>query len=101
MKKESTLKTISVPKILTDESGEIRPLTEEDFKWAVSKKQLDSARKQTTIRLKQSTILYFQALSNQVGIPYQTLINLFLDNCAKEKLVPEIVWESAQNKSGV
>ena len=93
MKKQYTLKTISEPKALTDENDEIRSLTEEDMKWAISKKQLDSARKQTTIRLKQSTIVYFQALSNQVGIPYQTLINLFLDNCAKQRLVPEIVWK--------
>lgn len=93
MKKQYTLKNISKPKPITDENDEIRELTEGDFEWAVTKAEFDSARKQTTIRLKKSTIIYFQALSNKLGIPYQTLINLYLDNCASQRLVPEIVWE--------
>lgn len=71
---------------------DIPALTSEDLKWAVKKADLDKAKRQTTIRLKTSTIYYFQALSQQTGIPYQTLINMYLDDCAAKKRVIEINW---------
>ena len=38
--------------------------------------------KQITIRLDQDSIGYFKGISEQVGIPYQSLINLYLRDCA-------------------
>ena len=32
-----------------------------------------------------STVEYFKAMSSESGIPYQVLINLYLDECVKEK----------------
>ena len=32
-----------------------------------------------------NTIEYFKELSAETGIPYQVLINLYLDECVKEK----------------
>jgi hypothetical protein len=37
---------------------------------------------------------YFKGLSTQNGIPYQSLINLFLRECAQEKKKPLIRWRA-------
>ncbi len=39
-------------------------------------------KRQVTIRLDQRTIEYFKTISRECGIPYQTLINLYLRDCA-------------------
>lgn len=39
-------------------------------------------KKQVTIRLDMATITYFKQLATQTGISYQTLINLYLRDCA-------------------
>jgi len=39
-------------------------------------------KKQVTIRLDIATIRYFKRLSGQTGVSYQTLINLYLRDCA-------------------
>ena len=53
-------------------------------------------RKQTkipaTIRLDAATVDYFKALSEEANLPYQTLINSYLTDCAKRKLKPQIAW---------
>ena len=40
--------------------------------------------KQITIRLDEDSIGYFKEISDQVGIPYQSLINLYLRDCAAQ-----------------
>ena len=64
-----------------------------DFGKAISYKSFRESKKQTTIRLKPSTIYYFQLLSEQTGIPYQTLINLYLDDCAVNERKINIKWD--------
>ena len=49
-------------------------------------------KKQITINIDNETIEYFKALSEQNGIPYQTLINLYLTDCAVNKKKPQISW---------
>ena len=49
-------------------------------------------KKQITINIDNDTITYFKALSEQTGIPYQTLINLYLTDCAKNHKEPKIAW---------
>ena len=39
-------------------------------------------KKQVTIRLDEDTLAYFRSLSDETAIPYQTLINLYLRDCA-------------------
>ena len=34
------------------------------------------------MRLDQDTVAYFKAIAGEIGIPYQTLINLYLRDCA-------------------
>ncbi len=50
-------------------------------------------KKPITINLNQSTIDYFKAQSEQSGIPYQTLINLYLTDCAENKRELKIAWQ--------
>jgi len=50
-------------------------------------------KKQITIKIAPSVIDYFKSESKETGIPYQTLINLYLDDCAKKKKKLELVWK--------
>lgn len=50
-------------------------------------------KQQITINLNRSTVEYFKALSKQSGIPYQTLINLYLTDCADNQRKVKISWE--------
>lgn len=50
-------------------------------------------KKPVTIRLDKDVIEYFRALSESEGIPYQTLMNLFLRYCKDKGLQPETSWK--------
>ncbi len=50
-------------------------------------------KKQITININVDTIDYFVKQSEQTGIPYQTLINLYLSDCADNKKELEILWK--------
>ena len=43
-------------------------------------------KKPVTMNMKEDTILYFKELSLETGIPYQTIMNFYLDECAKQKM---------------
>ena len=49
-------------------------------------------KQQITINLNSDTISYFKALAEQTGIPYQTLINLYLADCAENKRQLSLSW---------
>lgn len=51
-------------------------------------------KRQVTIRLDQDTIDYFKNLSADSGIPYQTLINLYLRDCATNGKKLAVLWEA-------
>ena len=50
-------------------------------------------KKQITIKIAPSVIDYFKSESQETGIPYQTLINLYLVDCVKSKRKLEIAWK--------
>ena len=50
-------------------------------------------KKQITINLDGSTIDYFKALAESSGIPYQTLINLYLRDCAENQRQLRVSWQ--------
>ena len=50
-------------------------------------------KKQVTIRLEEATIAYFKSLAQDLGIPYQTLINLYLRDCAATSKRLAIEWK--------
>ncbi len=51
-------------------------------------------KRQVTIRLDEQTIKYFKGLSQESGIPYQTLINLYLRDCAATQKRLSLAWKS-------
>ena len=46
-----------------------------------------------TMRLDRESIEYFKSLSEESGIPYQTLINLYLRDCAMNKRKLDMQWK--------
>lgn len=49
-------------------------------------------KKQVTINIETDTIEYFKNLSLSTGLPYQTLINMYLSDCAKTNRKLNISW---------
>ena len=49
-------------------------------------------KQQITINLNAYTVAYFKSMAKQSGIPYQTLINLYLTDCAENKRQLSISW---------
>jgi predicted DNA binding CopG/RHH family protein len=49
-------------------------------------------KKQITIRLDESTVSYFKEMAEEKGIPYQSLINLYLRDCAAMNRELELKW---------
>lgn len=49
-------------------------------------------KKQITMNIDADTIDYFKAQAEQTGIPYQTLINLYLTDCAAHKRKLQLSW---------
>ena len=65
---------------------------EYDFTNARKNPYAKRIKKQITINIDEETIAYFKGMAAKSGIPYQTLINLYLADCAKEKRQPVISW---------
>lgn len=42
-------------------------------------------KQQVTMNMNCTTVEYFKSISSESGIPYQTLINIYLDECVREK----------------
>lgn len=66
---------------------------EYDFSKAEKNPYASQLKKTITIRIDDESIDYFKRLSDETGLPYQSLINLFLKDCAKNKLKPNIQWQ--------
>lgn len=47
-----------------------------------------------TIRLDKATIAYFKELAEELGMPYQNLINLYLRDCAQHRKKLHMKWVS-------
>ncbi|MBS0351801.1 MAG: BrnA antitoxin family protein [Proteobacteria bacterium] len=65
---------------------------EYDFSKAKKNPYIHQLKKQLTIRLDTETIEYFQRLSQENGIPYQTLMNLYLRDCARKHKRLNMQW---------
>lgn len=64
-----------------------------DFSKAVKNPYAKMLKKQVTINLDETVICYFKEQSKSAGIPYQTLINLYLRDCAANKRKLELAWK--------
>jgi predicted DNA binding CopG/RHH family protein len=68
---------------------------EYDFSKARRNPYAKRLKRQVTIRLEEGTIRYFKALAEEVGVPYQTLINLYLRDCAANERKLTLNWKPA------
>jgi predicted DNA binding CopG/RHH family protein len=66
---------------------------EYDFSAARKNPYAAQLKKQITIRLDEESITYFKAISEDVGIPYQSLINLYLRDCAASQRKLNLDWK--------
>lgn len=67
---------------------------EYDFSKAKPNPYAKALKSQVTIRLDKPTIEYFKKLSEEVGVPYQSLINLYLRDCAISEKKLKLKWAS-------
>ena len=58
---------------------------EYDFSKAKKNQYAQKLKSQVTININNDVLVYFKEMSNETGIPYQNLINLYLIECVKEK----------------
>lgn len=65
---------------------------EYDFSNARKNPYAKKPKKQITINIDSDTIDYFKAQAENTGIPYQTLINLYLADCAANKKQLHMTW---------
>jgi predicted DNA binding CopG/RHH family protein len=66
-----------------------------DFSKAKRNPYAKRLKRQITIRLDETTLKYFEALADEVGVPYQTLINLYLRDCAVKGKRLSMTWRPA------
>jgi uncharacterized protein (DUF4415 family) len=57
-------------------------------------------KKQVTIRLDEDTINYFKSLADSAEIPFHTLINLYLRDCAQSGKQLRLEWRDDTKKKG-
>lgn len=69
--------------------------SEYDFSKAKRNPYAKLLKQAVTIRLDNDTVAYFRELSAEIGIPYQTLINMYLRECATSKRRPSLKWRPA------
>ena len=65
-----------------------------DFSKAKKNPYARRLKQQVTIRLDRTTVSYFKDLADDLGVPYQTLINLYLRECAETKKRLAMKWKS-------
>ena len=66
-----------------------------DFSQSKKNPYVSKLKKQITIRLDEDTVEYVKEMSEESGIKYQQLINLYLADCAKKNLKLNIDWKAS------
>lgn len=66
---------------------------EYDFTNAKKNPYAKKLKKQITIKIDVDTIEYFKNQADNTGIPYQTLINLYLVDCVTNKKELQMSWQ--------
>ncbi len=64
-----------------------------DFSNSVPNPYAQKLKKQITIRIDKDTIAYFKGMADDKGIPYQSLINLYLRDCAQNHRDLKLHWQ--------
>ena len=63
-----------------------------DFSKARRNPYAKRLKKPLTIRVDETTLEYFKDLGERVGMPYQTLINMYLRDCAENRKELRLQW---------
>ncbi len=63
-----------------------------DFTNSVPNPYAKRMKQQITIRIDQDTVEYFKCMAEEKGIPYQSLINLYLRDCAITHKQLDLTW---------
>ena len=66
-----------------------------DFRGARKNPYAKRAKRQLTIRLDEGTVAWFKGMASEIGLPYQTLINLYLRDCAASGRRLAMVWKAS------
>ena len=66
---------------------------EYDFSTARKNPYAAQLKKQITIRLDEESVNYFKVISQELGMPYQSLINLYLRDCAATQRKLDLSWK--------
>ncbi len=69
---------------------------EYDFSKMKSRKNpyASSLKKPVNIRLGEDVIDYFKNMSDDTGVPYQSLINLYLQDCVRSNREIDMTWRT-------
>lgn len=67
---------------------------EYDFSESVKNPYAKKLKKPVTIRLEDDVVNYFKSLTEETGVSYQSLINLYLQDCVRTKRKPLLEWVS-------
>jgi predicted DNA binding CopG/RHH family protein len=65
---------------------------EYDFSHSVKNPYARRLKRQVTIRLDNETLAYFKKLAEDAALPYQTLINMYLRDCAAQRKQLRLEW---------
>jgi predicted DNA binding CopG/RHH family protein len=65
---------------------------EYDFSNSIKNPYAKKLKKQISLNVETDTIDYFKSLAAKTGMPYQTLMNSFLTDCAMRHVEPQIKW---------
>lgn len=66
---------------------------EYDFSKGRKNPYIKTLKQPVTIDIDNDTVQFFQRQSENLGIPYQTLINLYLSDCAMQNKQLHIEWK--------
>ena len=66
---------------------------EYDFTKGVKNPYVKKLKKQISINISMDVLDYFKAQSEEYGIPYQTLINLYLMDCVANERKLDLSWK--------
>jgi uncharacterized protein (DUF4415 family) len=69
-----------------------------DFSKAVKNPYAKRLKRPVTISVDHDTIGYFQAMADELGIPYQTLIAMYLRECAETGKRLRLHWKPEKGK---
>ena len=70
---------------------------EYDFSTGKRNPYAKQLKQSVTMRVDRTTLAYFKRLAGELDVPYQTLINLYLRDCASTGRRPTMSWRPSRS----